>query len=223
MSDETNNSIGEIKCIILKDKREIHLNDQNDDISISIISDGITQSSFPILYPEAGYSSGSLFLSPSQMYLIFAYYSGQSEEAFTLFKIIGNRLELVFESGYSEGEAASYGFSRDENLLIQGLPISCSLYDWKDYVEQGFAEKDETENMFFEFGYINILDIAKKILSEHQIRVYPSENAENFPEENYNPFMCPTMISADAFKISMPWGAETLELPLKETIIFHIS
>ncbi|MDR0286956.1 MAG: hypothetical protein LBI03_04505 [Clostridiales bacterium] len=221
MNAETNNSANEIKCVILNDKIEIRLNDK-DDISISFVSDGKVLSSLSISYPSAGYADGSLYLSPSKSYLLFSYYSGQSEEAFTLFKIIDYKLETVFELPYSAGEAASYNFSQDEKFLIQSLPVSCTLWDWKYYVDEGFAEKDKKGNLFFVYGYINILDIENKKLSRHEIRVYPSKNAENFSEGNYNPFILLEMINSNTLKISMPWGNEMLKLPLKDTLIFHI-
>lgn len=213
-------SIDEIKHIVLKDKREIHLNDEND-ISLSVIFGGKTEFSFPIPYPQAGYGGGSLYISPSQLYLLFSYYSGQSEEAFTLFRFAENRLNLVFESPYLYWEAASYCFSQNEKLLIQGLPNSCT-WDWKDYMEQGYAEEDEAGNQFFVFGYINILDIANKVLNEHLIRVYISEDSENFSEEKYNPFMLPIMKNDTELTITMPWGEETLIFPLEDVIIFRL-
>jgi len=199
--------VEDVKIVFLKDGREIRLLDETD-ISISIISNGKTVYCLSISYPHKGYAGGSLSLSASDTYLLFAYYSGQSEEAFALFKI-GDKLETVFETPYLYGEAASYGFSKDEKLLIQGLPNSCG-WDWKDCVEQGvFCENDEDGKLFIEFGYVNMLDISQKAFVKHSIRAYPSENAENFSEE-YCPFMSPKMIDDSTLKISLPWGDETL-------------
>jgi len=172
--------------------------------------------SLPILYPRKGYAGGSLLLSQSNTYLLFAYYSGQGEEAFVLYKISDN-LESVFETSYVYGEAASYCFSKDEKFLIQGLPNICE-WDWKDYVEQGvFSEIDEDGKLFIDFGYLNILDISQKILNKHVIRAYPSENAENF-SNGYNPYLLPSMIDDFTLKISLPWGDEMLTLPLDNII-----
>ena len=223
MSDETSNLFIEEKCVVLDQRKEIHLNDEGGaGISLSIISGGNTLYSLPVSYPSAGYGGGSLYLSPSGSYLLFSYYSGQSEEAFSLYRIADDKLEIAFESPYEYGEAASYGFSEDESLLIQGLPVCCTLWDWKDYMEQGFAEEDEKGDVFFTFGYINILEIKKKELSSHLIRVYPSEDARDFDREVYDPLMSPKMISSDVLRISMPWGDEILGFPLKDTVCFNL-
>jgi len=222
MNIETNSFLNEVKCVVLNDKTEILLNDEND-ISISFICDGKIINTLEIPYPLGGYGGGSLYLSPSKSYLLFWHYSGQSEESFTLYKISDDKLEIVFEELYLNGEAANYDFSPNEEFLIQSLPISCTQWDWKYYVEEcDFAEKDENNNLFFVFGYINILDIANKTLSQHQIRIYPSESAENFSKESYNPFIPLEMVDASTLKISMPWGEETLNLPLEDILVFHI-
>lgn len=206
----------DIKRIVLKDKKEFHLDDEDDRLLISIIYDGKALSEFPITYPSNGYGGGTLYLSPSEKYLLFAYYSGQSEEAFTLFKI-SDRLESVYESDYMGGEAASYGFSKDEKVLIQGLPYMCS--DWWQFWEDGQTEKDENGKLFFDFGYINILDVERKILSKHIIRIYPSDNWQP-AAESYSPFISPEMVNDNTLKISMPWGDEMLHLPLNDLIVF---
>ena len=220
MNNETNNSDSGIKCVILNDEKEIHLNDKNDDIFLSIVSDGKILTTTPILYPSRGYADGALFLSPAQTYLMFAYYSGQSEEAFTLFRIANNKLEIVFESPYLGGEIASYCFSKDEKILIQGLPSMCDEW-WQPWLD-GDAEKDEKGNLFFDFGVINILDIEKGAMSKHIIRIYPMSDWQPI-KESYNPFMSPEIINANVLKISMPWGDEMLGFPLENTICFWIN
>ena len=210
------NSIQDIKCVVLADKREIHLKDE-DDISISMISKGEALFHFPIPYPSLGYDGGALYLSPSEKYLLFPYYSGQSEEAFTLFRI-SDTFELVYQSDYLGGEAASYSFSKDEKMLIQCLPYTCS--EWWQYWEDEEPEKDEDGKLFFDFGNINLLDIEKQLLNKHIIRIYPAEDWQ--PEkEKYFPFMSPKMINDNRLKISMPWGEETLDFPMKDLIIFE--
>jgi len=207
----------DVKRVFLKDGREIHLLDESD-ISISIISNGETVYHLPIPYPRKGYAGGSLLLSESNTYLLFAYYSGQSEEAFVLFKI-GDKLETVFEAPYLYGEAASYGFSKDEKLLIQGLPNICE-WDWKYYVEQGvLSGNDEEGKLFIELGYVNILDIPQKTFVKHSVHAYPSENTGDFSGKYY--LMSPQIVDSSTLKISLPWGDETLTLPLSETIKFN--
>ncbi|MDR2904772.1 MAG: hypothetical protein LBU73_02310 [Helicobacteraceae bacterium] len=102
------------------------------------------------------------------------------------------------------------------------MPNSGTLWDWKYYTGQGFAENDEGGNLFFVYGHINILDIAKKTISKHIIRVYPSKSSENFPEENYHPFMLPKMTDKNTLNLTMPRGKETLVFPFDEAIVFKL-
>ena len=203
----------ENKCVILKDKRKIHLNDEGGKETISIVCNGKTVFSFQ---NKEDYGGGSLWLSPSQSYLLFAYYSGQSEEGFTLFRIT-DKLEEVYKS-YLIGEGASYFFSEDEKLLIQVLPNNCSTWD---YDIEDLTEKDEDGNLFYDFGYINIFDIEKKAISEHLIRVYHSDYLHFFETEYNDRSLSPTMAGANVLKLSMPWGDETFNFPLKGKIIFR--
>jgi hypothetical protein len=207
----------EVKYLILKDKREIHLNVTGKGCiaTISIISNGKTTFSFQDI---KDYGGGSIFLSPSNLYLLLAYYSGQGEEYFILFKIT-EKLEIVYQSCCLYGEASSYCFSEDEKLLIQGLPNCCTFYDCN--IEE-FLEKDKDGNMFLDFGYINIFDIEKKAISEYKIGVYFSDDWHGRALEKYNPFMSPELINHNTLKILMPWGYETLNFPLRDdTIIFR--
>ena len=210
--------MNEIKCVILNDNIEIRLNDK-DDIFISFVSGKKTLNSLPISYPSAGYADGSLYLSPDKSYLLFSYYSGQSEEAFTLFRIIDNNLKTIFASPYLGGEVADYAFSPDEKLLIQSLPSMCSEW-WQPWLDNDVL-KDKDGKLFFDFGAINILDIEKQTIRKHILRIYPTDDW--CPQEiSYSPFMSPKITNSDTLKISMPWGDETIDFPLKDIIVFHI-
>ena len=204
----------ENKSVVLKDKREVHFDD--DKFTLTIVSDGKKLFNLSLNYPEYGYGGGSIYLSPSDSYLLFAHYSGQSEESFTLFRIT-DKLEIVYES-YLSGEAADYWFSEDEKLLIQGLPSFCGPMEYDD-IEENWAEKDENGDIFYAFGQINVLDIEKKKFSEHKIRVYFSDLWRALSEER-EPFLRPKMENANSVKISMPWGDEKLNFPLEDTISF---
>ena len=217
MSDEKNDVYYEIKSIILSDKREIHLNDEND-VSVSIELNGETLFCFPVAYPSGGYGGGFLQISPSESFLLFSYYSGQSQEAFILFRIIDSKLEMVFDLPYLCGEGACYCFSNEEKLLIQGLPHSYTLFDWEDTIEEGFSEIDENGDLYFSFGYINVLEIEKGVLSEHLIRVYPSEGARSSAEVINDDLMLLEMTNTDVLKISLPWSDEIFSFPLNNTI-----
>ena len=87
----------EIKSVILSDKREILLDDDND-ITISIVCGDQIQYTLEISYPSCGYGGGSLLLSMSEQILLFSYYSGESEEGYMLFQIYPASLAFVYSS-----------------------------------------------------------------------------------------------------------------------------
>lgn len=144
----------EIKNVVLTDQREIVLEDE-DDIFLSVLADDNTKHTFSVPYPSAGYGGGPLLLSPSEQYLLFSYFSAQSQEAFRLFKIDNCQLELCFESGYMYGEDANSCFSSDEKRLLQTLRTGW----W--YAEMD--EADENGDNFYKFGHINIMNMDKNI------------------------------------------------------------
>lgn len=128
------------KHIRLSDGREIILQDE-DDIFLSLLSHGKTTVSIP--YPDAGYGGGGLLLSPSEQYLAFVYFSGESEEAFTIFRIGQDSLEIEYESEYGYGENGDYYFSEDEKIFMQVLG-------------DGYAGEQEQEgDPCYEFGMVN--------------------------------------------------------------------
>lgn len=198
------------KCVVLNDKREILLNDESD-ILLSVVSNQETKDTFLVPYPSAGYGGGTLLLSLSEQYLLFSYYSGQSEEAFILFKIEGYHLEPVYESGYLWGEGADYLFSDNEEFLFQTLRTG---WWYKDE-----AKTDKNGTQFYKFGEINILDIKKKIFNKHSIHVDPpSDWKEEVTDEGV--FQLSQIGNADILRLRLPWGEETLAFPLKDIIIF---
>ncbi|MDE7326635.1 MAG: hypothetical protein K2N63_10210 [Lachnospiraceae bacterium] len=203
--------------ILLRDKREIILHDdiilQNDNaILISILLEGNTIYSYPIAYPSGGYGGGTMLLSLSEQYLLFSYYSGQSEEAYILLRIRDSYLESVYESGYLCGEGASYVFSEDENYLFQALPAS--LGSW--YVDEN-AQMDENKTPYFQYGEINMLHIGNKEVKKHSLNVYPSWNWDEDMAEA-EPFYISAV--ADQFlSLAMPWGEIKLEFPLQDIIV----
>ena len=215
------NSFENVKSVILKDKREICLKDEKEFSLLIISSNGETLLNLPIQYPSFGYGGGSLFLSLSESYLVFAYYSGQGDESFMLFEI-RDGLEEIYGEDYFIGFLGDYCFSRNEKLLIQSL----SFFFWEDLDDEEIfkeiIEKDENGKLFFDFASINVLDIAKKVVNEHLIRVYFSDNWQFKKDNRDEPFMLPQMINGSMLKISMPWGDELLNLPLNETIIFSL-
>lgn len=198
-------------CLTLSDGHEIRLQDDSD-ILLSICSDHEVIYSFPFSCPSGGYGGGTLLLSPSEQYLIFSFFSGESEEGFSLFQIKDSCLVPLFDSGYLYGEGASYIFSDDETFLVQSL--LGGFGPW--YIED--AEKDEEGALYFRYGEINILDIQADSLSRHKFHVYPSGN---WDEEIDKPSYVSKITDGDTLRIAMPWGEEQLTLPLADTIVFR--
>jgi hypothetical protein len=204
--------------VMLKDSREIRLNDSGD-ISLSIISNRKTMFNLTVQYPDCGYGGGFLYLSPSNTYLIFTFYSGQGDESFILYRIT-ETLEEIYRLCLC-GEASSYGFSDDDKFLIQALPFACCEWWWLWEDEYGEKEMDEQGRQYFDLGNVNVLDIENKDLSEHIIRIYPTDKWNPVREE-YNPFWRPQLIENKKLEVSLPWGTETLDFPLKDIIIYEI-
>ena len=197
--------------LTLSDGREILLQD-DEDISLLLRSKHEVIYSHSFTCPSGGYGGGTLLLSPSEQYLIFSFFSGQSEEGFSLFQIEDSRLVPLFESEYFYGEGASYLFADDEGFLFQSL--LGGFGPW--YVEDAY--QDEEGAPYFQYGEINILDVKSKSLSRHKFRVYPSESWE---AEIDGPSAISKITGGDTLHIAMPWGEEMLTLPLADTIVFR--
>lgn len=101
-------------CILIR--REKVILEDDDEIILSLISNDTVENRFEISYASGGYGGGSLQLSPSKKYLIFSYFSGESEEAFALLKIENEQINLLYDSGYFYGEEADYSFVNDEKF-----------------------------------------------------------------------------------------------------------
>ena len=146
--------------MILNDGRRIVLEDE-EEICLTLYSCAEAGQTFIVPYPSAGYGGGSLWLSFSEKYLLFAYYSGESEEAYCLFRIEDSGLKLVYESGYRCGEGASYAFADNEKFLVQALPASVGPW----YLEDACTDADGRR--YFAYGELNILDIQKGTMERH--------------------------------------------------------
>ncbi|MCX4317321.1 MAG: hypothetical protein OSJ52_11895, partial [Lachnospiraceae bacterium] len=70
-----------VNLVTLADGSKIILPDEND-ISLSLISKDGTKDIVQFPYHSGGYGGGSLLLSSSERYVIFSYFSGESEEGF---------------------------------------------------------------------------------------------------------------------------------------------
>lgn len=200
----------EKKRVFLKDGREICLED-DDEILLSILARGEVQSTCLVSYPSGGYGGGGLRLSPSGRYVLFAYFSGESEEAFILFQIVDDVLEVVFESGYLCGEEADYLFHDEETVLYQTLRTG----SW----HEDEARVDEEGKRFYEFGKINLFDMQKRTFQEHAIFVYPAEDwEEEVTDEGEFRLLG---IEDGKLCIRMPWGIVRCELPLRGSVVIR--
>jgi hypothetical protein len=209
-------SFAERKLVQLSDGREVQLIDDGS-LSILLKKNGELLASVSMKLSPAGYGGGSIHLSPSESFVLFAYHSGQSEEAFTLVNL-DNDLTIVFESDYIFGEAASYCFTEDEGKLIQALPLSCDEW-WAPWIDEN-VDRDNEGYTHFRFGTINVLDLGTYKLVEHEVRIRPTNSWA--PElKEYDPMLYPEIVGENTLKISWPWGDENFVLPLPEVIIYR--
>lgn len=198
----------ETKIVFLADGRKVVLEDE-DNILLSLVANDEVESTFQVSYPSAGYGGGSLLLSPSEHYLVFSYFSGESEEAFMLFKIDNKGLKFLYDSGYLYGEDANYCFVNKEKILIQTFRTG----SW--YEED--AEVDENGDKYYEFGIINIFNVETQELNTHNIRVYPSDDWEE-EETDAGSFLFSEIINGNSFSVIMPWGKEIFHYPLQDIV-----
>lgn len=195
------------KHIRLSDGREIILQDE-DDIFLSFMKHGETQCTVSIPYPDAGYGGGGLLLSPSEQYLAFVYFSGESEEAFTIFRIGQDSLEIEYESEYVYGENGDCYFSEDEKIFMQVLG-------------DGYAGEDEMDaqgNRCYEFGMVNHLKLPEKELTQHMIYVYSEDIQE---EEELGTLQILGLRENGTLEIATPWGREAFPYSLAERLEIH--
>lgn len=195
--------------VILSGQREICLEDE-DDLLLVIQEHGERICTCLVDYPTGGYGGGRLFVSPLEQYLIFAYFSGESEEAFILYQIGDHELRLVYDSGYLCGEEADYLFSDDEEQLFQTLRTGAWNKESANTDAQGAA--------YYEFGEINLLDIKTRTFVRHTILVYPlDEWVEEVTDEG--PFHLLSIENGQILHFLMPWGREACNIPLESPII----
>lgn len=198
--------------VTLTDGSKIVLRDEND-VLLSLISNDEVKDTLRFPQLAGNYGGGSLLLSPSENYLIFSYFSGESEEGFAILEIKDNKLKILYDSDYLYGEDANYCFANDEKTLIQTFRTGA----W--YREE--AETDENGEMYYEFGELNLLSLEDYHLERHTILVYPSENWKE-EETDVGTFLF-SGLSDGMLWVEMPWGNESFQYPLKETLTvrFH--
>lgn len=200
----------ETKIVFLSDNRKVVLED-DDDIILSFVSDDKVESRFEVPYPLGGYGGGWIMLSPSENYLVFSYFSGESEEGFCLFQIEDSQLELIYDSGYLYGEEANYSFVNNERILVQTFRTGA----W--YQEN--AEADENGDLYYEFGELNLFYIKKQGLSRHTIHVYPSDDWEE--EVTDVGTFAFSDVNGSEVHVTVPWGETTFYAPLENVLVIR--
>lgn len=199
------------KSVFLKDQREIRLEDENDILLVVLDQEEITYTC-SVPYPTGGYGGGRLLLSPTCQYLIFAYFSGESEEAFLLYQVKERELILVYATDYLCGEDADYFFSDDEKQLFQTLRTGAWSPESVNIDAQGEA--------YYEFGEIHLLEIEKKAFRKHVVLVYPLDSwVEEVTDEG--PFRLLSIEGGQNLHLLMPWGRETCNIPLPSSVIIR--
>lgn len=205
------NFIEEMKTVFLTDGKKIVLDD-DDDLILSLVSNNETVDTYKVSCPSGGYGGGSLWLSPSEKYLVFSYFSGESEEAFSVFEIENGRLKLLYDSGYLYGENAHYSFANDERILIQTF-------------RTGFwckenAKTDENMDTYYEFGELNLFDLETDEFSRHTIHVYPSDDWIEEVTDAGSPMF--SEINNGKFSVTVPWGKVIFREPLDDILVVKL-
>lgn len=202
----------ETNIVYLADGRKVVLDD-DEDLILSLISNNKTEDTLMLPYPSGGYGGGALQISPSERYLVFSYFSGESEEAFALFEIENGRLKLLYNSGYLCGEEASYSFVKNEEVLVQTFRTGAW---YKEY-----AKTDENGDIYYEFGEFNLFNIETQELNRHTIHVYPSKDWQE-EETDVGPFLF-SEIDDGQYRVIVPWGKAAFSEPLENILVVRPS
>lgn len=200
-----------INLVVLADGRKVVLEDDQD-VSLSLVINDDLQDTCQFPHLSGNYGGGSLLLSPSERYVVFSYFSGESEEGFALLEIEGKHLRLLYDSDYLYGEDANYSFINQEKILVQTFRTGA----W--YEEE--AEIDENGDSYYQFGELNLLDLETNQLDRHTILVYPSEDWVE-EETDVGKFLFSHMEDGKSLCAEMPWGKEIFPYPLEETLVIR--
>lgn len=200
-----------INLVVLADGRKVVLEDDQD-VSLSLVINDDLQDTCQFPHLSGNYGGGSLLLSPSERYVVFSYFSGESEEGFALLEIEGKHLRLLYNSDYLYGEDANYSFINQEKVLVQTFRTGA----W--YEEE--AEIDENGDSYYQFGELNLLDLETNQLDRHTIVVYPSEDWVE-EETDVGKFLFSHMEDGKSLCAEMPWGKEIFPYPLEETLVIR--
>lgn len=202
-----------ISIAAMADGRKIVLEDDAD-IVLSLISNGEVKDTFPFPELSGNYGGGSLFLSPSEKYVVFSYFSGENEEGFALLQIESCQLKLLYDSKYLYGEDAHYSFTNNEHILVQTFRTGAYYKDE--------AETDENGDLYYAFGEINLLSIGTYNLDRHTVLVYPPDDWEE-GKTDAGAFLFSNIADGKLLNAEMPWGSETFPYPLQGTLVIRFN
>ncbi|USD23099.1 hypothetical protein MJO52_08180 [Microbulbifer variabilis] len=211
-------TIEDMNHIHLENGLDLYLED-DDEVQITLRKDGQLLSKVVLPWPSSGYGGGSLIVSDSQNYLVFSYYSGQSEEAFKLYQLT-DEINEIFSLNYQFGEAASFGFNQAESTLLMAYPLSCS--EWWQPWEDDDLEVSESGERFLYFGDIKVLDIKRNSITHHEIKLKIPNGWEPSTEE-YSPYLLPSFTPENSVDLSMPWGKMSLRFPFGKNILIDMA
>lgn len=198
------------KSVVLLDGRKVVLED-GDAITLLLIFGDRIEDRWELPDSSGGYGGGSLWLSPSERYLVFSYFSGESEEAFCLLIIENGQFTFVYHFGYLYGEDAGYCFVQDEKILIQTLRTGM----W--YREN--AETDPDGGIYYQFGELNLFDLETCSYSRHRIDVYPANDWEE--EKTDVGSFAFSDLAGSTYHIIVPWGQAAFHAPLGSRLVIR--
>lgn len=201
-----------VNLVTLADGSKIIL--QNDNVvSLSLVLNGIAKDTFQFSHLSDNYGGGSLLLSPSEKYVIFSYFSGESEEGFALLEIVDSQFKFLYDSDYLYGEDANYSFADSEKILIQTFRRGL----W--YKEN--AETDEKGDLYYAFGELNLLNLETFNLDRHTVLVYPSDDWQE-EKTDVGAFLFSDILDG-ILRVEMPWGNEIFQYPMPKTLVVKFS
>lgn len=105
--------------------KTIRLNEET--FCVELVEDYDVIDSFQLEEPECGYGGNDVFESPAGNLFVMGFYSGESDNAFIIFSVTNNKLNVLINEDYSYGEA-TYMWSPDSRCFYR-LVDSYGRYD----------------------------------------------------------------------------------------------
>ena len=97
---------------------------------VELIEDNEVIDSYKLEEPDCGYGGNDVIEAPAGNLFAMCFYSGESDNAFIIFSIIDNKLNVLINEDYSYGEAL-YMWSSDGRFFYR-LVDSYERYDASD-------------------------------------------------------------------------------------------